>query len=52
MTRTELFLTLAVFVGVWVGLECGYRVGHISGYDTGWSDAHCGPGLNCEAGQN
>lgn len=28
-----------------------YHLGHRNGYAVGWSDGHCGIGLDCEAGQ-
>jgi hypothetical protein len=44
---------IAVIV-FWVfiaGVQLGIRHGRDLGYSQGWSDAHCGKGLDCEAGQ-
>lgn len=45
-----------IIIGVLVGLVMttgfvAYKSGMHTGYASGWSDAHCGKGLDCEAGQ-
>ncbi len=39
----------AVLIGV--SIAYAYHLGSNAGYSQGWSDAHCGSGLACEAGQ-
>lgn len=41
---------LAVFLLFIVGVQIGIAHGRNLGYSQGWSDAHCGPGNSCEAG--
>lgn len=45
----------AVLLALFIGLVSGYKIGHAlgenKGYQQGWSDAGCGIGRACEAGQ-
>lgn len=41
---------LVVLVVMVAGAQL-YKVGERHGYSAGWSDAQCGPGRECEAGQ-
>lgn len=42
---------LVGFVLFITGVQIGIAHGRGLGYEQGWSDANCGPGRVCEAGQ-
>jgi hypothetical protein len=52
MTRTQRVLVgmIVTLVVLCVGAQV-YRAGENRGYQQGWSDAGCGVGKDCEAGQ-
>jgi len=50
-TRWTIALIL-IWLAFLAGVQFGIKHGKDLGYAQGWSDAHCGPGLDCEAGQD
>lgn len=52
MTKTQAVLAVVIAVLVLsVSYVQTYKAGQRQGYNAGWSDANCGPGRDCEAGQ-